>query len=57
MSASLLHRFPCRASSRVVVCLVAAAVAWTSGFARADESGVSLFNGTSLEGWEGKPEF
>ena len=34
-----------------------AAVAWTSGFARADESGVSLFNGTSLEGWDGKPEF
>ncbi len=25
--------------------------------AKADEPGVSLFNGTSLEGWEGKPEF
>jgi len=41
----------------MVVCLMVAAVAWTSGFARADDPGVSLFNGTSLEGWEGKPEF
>ena len=54
---SLLHRFPCRASRRVVVCVVAAAVAWSSGFVGADEPGVSLFNGTSLAGWEGKPEF
>jgi hypothetical protein len=41
----------------VVVCVVAAAVAWSSGFVGADEPGVSLFNGTSLAGWEGKPEF
>ena len=52
--------FPFSSSRLVRGALVAAAVAscWLPEAARADESGFALlFNGTSLDGWEGKPEF
>ena len=39
-------------------CLAIAGAAWSLGPVRADDAtGVPIFNGTSLEGWEGRPEF
>jgi type 1 glutamine amidotransferase len=59
--AALVRRLPRRAAgialSHLVVCLAIAAGACSSGVVRGDEPGVPLFDGTSLAGWEGKPEF
>ena len=61
MFASLLPRLTGRVSGlavgRLIACLAVAACVWSSAAVRGDTPGVPLFDGTSLAGWEGKPEF
>lgn len=40
------------------IAVMVAALGWQNGPCRGDDAGfVPIFNGTSLDGWEGKPEF